>query len=147
MCPTFRQRDLMVYFLHRDKYALIIAQFTERMHLHIAVTDAFPRTPVAPPRIRITLVLLITPVLLLLVLLTEPFLCKVGAAGMMARVLCFPWHFPTSDSMHKESLHSGIPTMKASALQLEDFRTVTHRLLIRMDRLLVVGIAVKCILA
>lgn len=147
MCPTLRQRYLMVYFLYRNKHTLLIAQLTERMCLHITVTDAFPRTPVTSPRIRITLVLLVTPVLLPLVLLTEPSLCKVGAAWIMARVLCFPWHFPTSDSMHKESLHSGIPTMKASALQLEDLRTVAHRLLIRMDRLLVVGIAVKCILA
>lgn len=96
MCSAFRQRNLVVYFFDWDKHSLLVAQLTEGVCLNIAVTDAFPRTPVPFPCCRVTTVLLVTLILFLLVFLTEPSLCQLGTAGMMARMLCFPWHHCTS---------------------------------------------------
>lgn len=96
MRSTFRQRNLVVYLFNWNKHSLLIAQLTERMCLNIAVTDAFPRTSVSFPCSRVTTVLLVTLVFFPLVFLTEPSFRQLRTTGMVARVLCFPWHHCTS---------------------------------------------------
>ena len=83
-------------FLNPGKHALLVAQLTEGVCLNIAVTDAFPRSAITLPRVWVTLVLLVTPVLFLLMFLTESSFRQLWTAGVMARVFCFPWHFHTS---------------------------------------------------
>ena len=96
MCSTFRQRKLVVNLFNRDKHSLLVAQLTERVCLNIAVTDAFPRTSISFPCSSVTTVLLVTLVLFLLMFLAEPSFCQLRTSGMVARVLCFPWHHCTS---------------------------------------------------
>lgn len=96
MCSTFRQRNLVVYLFDWDKHSILVAQLTERMCLNRAVTDAFPRTSVSFPCSRGTTVLLVTLVFFPLVFLTEPSFRQLRTTGMVARVLCFPWHHCTS---------------------------------------------------
>jgi hypothetical protein len=81
---------------NRNKYSLFKAQLTEGVCLNIAVTDAFPRTSISFPCCRITAIPLVTLVFFLLVFFTEPSLCQLGTAGMVARMLCFSWHHCTS---------------------------------------------------
>lgn len=110
MRSTFGQRNLMMYLLHWNSHSLLKAQLTKGMCFNITVTDAFPRSTVSFPCCRITTVLLVTPVLFLLVFLTEPSLCQLRAAGMMAWMLCFPWHCYTSFKKGiRKALTVGIP--------------------------------------
>ena len=42
MAATFRQWPLMMNLIHRNNDSFLKALFTERMCLHVAVTDSFP---------------------------------------------------------------------------------------------------------
>ncbi len=71
VCTTFRKRDAMVDFLSRNKQTFLLAQLTQRMQLHIAVTDTLPCTAITTAYSRVSVVLLVALVLQLLVFLTE----------------------------------------------------------------------------
>ena len=77
MCATFRKWNLVMYFLYLYKNSLLITEFTKWMGLNITVTDAFPRTTIPSPCVRISLVLLVTSVLFLLMFLR---LCDIKKA-------------------------------------------------------------------
>lgn len=143
MCATFCKRNLVMYFFYFNKDSLFVTNLTERMSLNITVTDAFPRTTISSPSVRVSLVLLVTSVLFLLMFLTEPTLGQLGTSGMVAWVFRFSWHssctstvlicnegckstvpnnqlsyiplFPPPSLRHNKSPHSGVATMKAYA--------------------------------
>jgi hypothetical protein len=82
----------MMNLFNLYKHTLLKTNFTKRMSLNIAVTDAFPRSAITLPCVGITLVLLVTSVLFLLMFLAEPSVSHIRTAGMMAWMLSLSWH-------------------------------------------------------
>lgn len=70
VCATFTQWFLVMNFLCRYKHAFFITKFTERMQLHIAITNPLPCSTISSPGIWITSVLFILAVPYLGVFLT-----------------------------------------------------------------------------
>lgn len=86
---------------HQDP--LFITQFTERMALHVTVTDTFPSPSIPTAYSRISVILLVASVLLLLMLLAEPSIGQLRTTRMRTRSLWFSWHFLHLPS-HRKSL-------------------------------------------
>ena len=57
--PSTRHRKDVMYLIHRSEDALLVTLLTERMRLHVAVTDAFPRSAVLLLGVWVTAVLLV----------------------------------------------------------------------------------------
>ena len=111
MVAAFSQRLDVMHLLRLDEPAFLLAPLTKRVCIHIAVTDAFPRTSIFSFGCRIPVILFITLVLQFLMLLTESAVCQLRTAGVGTRSRWFLWHrFTTSGP--KESPHRFAP-MKA----------------------------------
>ncbi len=92
MRTAFSKRGLMVDFLNGNHDTILKALLTERVGLYITVTYPFPDTAVSFPCLGVSSVAFILSVVFLLMFLAEPSFRKIRTAGMMAGVLCFPWH-------------------------------------------------------
>jgi len=66
------QRHFVVDFLSRNQSAFLLAHLTQRMLLHIAVTDTLPSPSVSTAYSRVSVVLLVAFGFSLCVFLTEP---------------------------------------------------------------------------
>lgn len=66
------QGHLVVDFLGRNQSAFLLAHLTQRMLLHIAVTDTLPSPSVSTAYSRVSVVLLVAFGFCLCVFLTEP---------------------------------------------------------------------------
>ena len=111
MVTAFCQRLDVMHLLRLHEPAFLLAQLTKRVCVHVAVTDAFPRTSIFSFGCRVPPILFITLVIQFLMLLTESAVRQLGTAGVRTRPLWFLWHRITS-SGHKESPHRFAP-MKA----------------------------------
>lgn len=74
MRSTLGERFLMMNFIHGDKDSVFKALFTERMLLYIPFAYPLPLPPISLFCLRISVVLLVSPILCLLMFLTEPSL-------------------------------------------------------------------------
>ena len=72
MAATFRQWPLMMNLIHRNNDSFLKALFTERMCLHVAVTDSFPCSSVPAAYSFVSAILLVGAVRFLLMFLTVP---------------------------------------------------------------------------
>lgn len=115
MCTAFRERDDMVDLLGRCYSALFKALLTQRVHLHIAVTNSFPRSAVLLVDINRSC----EPVVLLcnqpFMLLTIPPICKFWTVWICTTLLWFMWH---------KLLLFGI--IKALQISLQGFQSLFH---------------------
>ena len=98
VCAAFRQRYFVVYFLCGSQPAVLLTQFAQRMLLHIAVTGTLPSSSISAAGLRIAVVLLIALGFQLGMLLTEPAIRQLGAAGIGTGTLGFLGHHFTSFS-------------------------------------------------
>ena len=80
----------------RNKQTFLLAQFAQRMLLHIAVTDTLPSTAIATTHGRVTVILLVALVLLAFMFFTKPTVSKPWTAGIGTWSLGFHWHRFTS---------------------------------------------------
>jgi hypothetical protein len=78
---AFRQRSFVMHLLGLHQQALLVAQLTHGVLLHVFVSDALPRSTVATLDCWVPVIFLIAPVLLLLMLRAEATLRQVGATG------------------------------------------------------------------
>lgn len=81
-----------MHFLRSYQNSLFITQFTERMTLHITVTDTFPSPSIPTAYSRISVILLVASILLLLMLLAEPSSGQFRTSGIRTWSLGFSWH-------------------------------------------------------
>ena len=96
MCSTFSQRLLVMHLFNWYNHTLLKTNFTKRMCLNVAVSNALPHSSIPTAYSRIPVVLLVPGVLLLLMLLAEPFVRKFRTAWESTRLLRFSWHCPSS---------------------------------------------------
>lgn len=89
---TFRQRLDVMYLFRFHQQPLLIAQLTERMLLHILVTDALPGTTVPTLSLRVPVVLLVALILQPFMLRAEAAIRQVGTSGKGTGTLWFVWH-------------------------------------------------------
>ena len=67
-----------MYFLNRHDDSLGVALLTERMRLHIGITNPFPRSAVSTVYSRVSVVLLVISVIEFCVFLTTSVMSDVG---------------------------------------------------------------------
>ena len=79
---TLGQRHLVVDFLGRNQFAVLLAHLTQRVLLHIAVTDTLPSPSVSTAYSRVSVILLVAFGFLPFVFLTEPSISQLGTTGM-----------------------------------------------------------------
>ena len=96
MSAAFGERYLVMDFLGSYQDTSGLAQFTHRMLLDIAVTNTLPRPSIPTAYSRVTVVLLVAFGFQLGVFLAEPAIRQLGASGVRAGALGFPWHHFTS---------------------------------------------------
>lgn len=113
---TFTQRLLMMNFFHRNDHSTLEAQLTERMLLHILITDPFPRSSVTLLCPGISPVLLILTVHFALVFRTVSPFRKVGTARISTWLLRFSRHLSTFFLPRKKPLQ--IPPQRLPHLSL-----------------------------
>lgn len=123
MVTAFCQWLDVMHLLCLHEPSFLLAQLTKRVCVHVAVTDAFPRTSIFSFGCRVPPILFITLVLQFLMLLTESAVRQPGTAWVGTRPLWFPWHLGTS-SGHKESPHRFAP-MKAVCILLRYCNDIT----------------------
>ena len=92
MTSTFCQRQLVMYFLNRHDDSLGVALLTERMRLHIGITNPLPRSAVSTVYSRVPVVRLIVAVIKFCMFLAEPVVCQLGTSGIVAWVLWLTRH-------------------------------------------------------
>ena len=83
----------MMHLIHGSEDALLEALLAEWMRLHIAVTDAFPRSAVLLFAVRITAVLFVLSRHQLCMLLAVSAVRQLSASRIRTGVFWFPWHF------------------------------------------------------
>ena len=93
VCPTFRQRSLMVNLFGRNQKSVLLTQLTQRMRRRISVTDAFPRSAVPSADSGITVVFFVAFCFFLGVFLAEPTVGQLGTTGMGTGTLGFRGHW------------------------------------------------------
>ena len=72
MRPSTRHGQNVMHLIHRSEDALLVAPLTKGMRLHVAVSDAFPRSAVLLLGVWVTAVLLVLSRYQLAVFLTVP---------------------------------------------------------------------------
>ena len=78
--------------LSRCKPAVSFTDLTKRVQCYVSVTDSFPRSSVPFLHFRRTVIFLISFILLSLVFLAEPSVCKVRTTRKGTRAFWFIWH-------------------------------------------------------
>ena len=89
---TLRQRSPVMHFLRSYQNSLFITQFTERMTLHITVTDTFPSPSIPTAYSRISVILLVAFILFFRMLLTEPSFGQLRTTWVRTWPLRSSWH-------------------------------------------------------
>lgn len=85
-----------MYFLCRNKSALLLTLLAERVLTDVSITDSFPGTAVLLVDVRGTLVLVVLSVGYGSVVGTVLSICKIGTAGIRTRSFGSCWHGFTS---------------------------------------------------
>ena len=86
----------MMYFLCRNKSALLLTLLAERVLTDVSITDSFPGTAVLLVDVRGTLVLVVLSAGYGSVVGTVLSICKIGTAGIRTRSFGSCWHGFTS---------------------------------------------------
>ena len=89
---ALRQRNNVVNLLSRGQIAVSFTNLTQRVLCYVSVTYPFPRYAISFLHLRGTVIFLIAFILLPLVFLAEPSVCKVRTAGIGTRAFWFVWH-------------------------------------------------------
>ncbi len=92
MCTASRERDNVVNLLGRCCSALFKALLTQRVCLHIAVTNSFPRSAVLLVDINRSCESVVLLCIKPLMLLTIPPVCKFWTVWICTTLLWFMWH-------------------------------------------------------
>ena len=95
MRATFTQRQFMMHLFSLHDDPTLEAQLTERMLLHVLITDPFPRSSITLLCPGITPILFILTVHLCLVFRTISSFRQIRTARISARLLRFPRHLST----------------------------------------------------
>ena len=103
MVAAFGQRFYVVYLLGLCIPTFLEAELTERVGIHVPVSDAFPRTSIPALGSRIAFILFIASVFLLFMFRTEASIREVGTAWVGAGALWFSWHQLHLRFWHKKS--------------------------------------------
>jgi hypothetical protein len=82
----------MVNLFHRHENSIRIATLTERMLLHIGITNPFPRSSVSTVYSRISVILLVVLVIELCVFFTETVFCQLRASRIVTWMFWLAWH-------------------------------------------------------
>ena len=85
-----------MYFLCRNKSALLLTLLAERVLTDVSITDSFPGTYVLLVDVRGTLVLVVLSAGYGSVVGTVLSICKIGTAGIRTRSFGSCWHGFTS---------------------------------------------------
>ena len=85
-----------MYFLCRNKSALLLTLLAERVLTDVSITDSFPGTSVLLVDVRGTLVLVVLSAGYGSVVGTVLSICKIGIAGIRTRSFGSCWHGFTS---------------------------------------------------
>lgn len=85
-----------MYFLCRNKSALLLTLLAERVLTDVSITDSFPGTAVLLVDVRGTLVLVVLSAGYGSVVGTVLSICKIGTAGIRTRSFGSCWHGFTS---------------------------------------------------
>ena len=85
-----------MYFLCRNKSALLLTLLAERVLTDVSITDSFPGTSVLLVDVRGTLVLVVLSAGYGSVVGTVLSICKIGTAGIRTRSFGSCWHGFTS---------------------------------------------------
>jgi hypothetical protein len=96
MSATLRNGLFVMYFLCRNKSALLLTLLAERVLTDVSVTDAFPGTAVLLVDVRVTLILVVLSAGYGSVVGTILSIRKVGTAGIRTWSFGFSWHGFTS---------------------------------------------------
>lgn len=115
MCTASCERNDVVDLLGRCCSALFKALLTQRVCLHIAVTNSFPRSAVLLVDIKCSCESVVLLCNQSLMLLTIPFVCKFWTVWICTTLLWFMWH---------KLLLSGI--IKALQISLQGFQSLFH---------------------
>lgn len=105
---ALRERNDVVYFLHRRQPTFLQALLTQWMRRSVAVTNAFPSSAVFLIHVRRTLILVVLPAGNGFMFLTVLTVRQVRTAGVGAWPLWFSWHCATSFG-YKKSLRRPLP--------------------------------------
>lgn len=89
---TFRERNDVMDFIHRNNDAFLIAEFADWMSLYIFISDPFPGSAVTFMNIFVSSVLVIVSAFSFLVLAAIPGVCQIRTAWIAAGVLWSSWH-------------------------------------------------------
>ena len=89
---ALRQRNNVVNLLGGGESALFFTHLAKRKLRHMSVTDFLPHSAISFLHLRGTVIFLIAFILLPLVFLAEPSVCKVRTAGIGTRAFWFVWH-------------------------------------------------------
>jgi hypothetical protein len=82
----------MMNLFRWDEFPVSFALLTQRMGFNVTVTDSLPSSAVSSSRIRIPLILFVSPVFLLLMFLTKSSIDKLRTSRIRAGAFRFPWH-------------------------------------------------------
>ena len=96
MSATLRNGLFVMYFLCRNKSALLLTLLAERVLTDVSITDSFPGTAVLLVDVRGTLVLVVLSAGYGSVVGTVLSICKIGTAGIRTRSFGSCWHGFTS---------------------------------------------------
>lgn len=98
---AFCQRLDVMHLLRFGKLAFLLALFTKRVCIHVAVTDSLPCPTIFAFDSGVSVIFFIPLILQPLMFLTKPAIRQLWAAGIRTRPFRFPWHFSTSLGIRK----------------------------------------------